>query len=250
MGLFSGISDAISSVTPDLGFGGSTGSSILGMMGVNPLGQLGILEGDSFLGEFGQFLADPMDLFGVRAGQTQEEISGILEESTRAGIEAQEEQRERIRQMYEPWYQSAISSALPQLQAMSEGGEIDYTPSKLYEYQKKTGERNIKRSMAGRGLSESSAAEEKMSDFRLGLAEEEMDRLYAGELSRVQLGSGAADAVGAASRSLGGNVAGLYSNLGGGLNIAQQQYGQARQSAYEGLASSLSGMAQYMEQGA
>jgi hypothetical protein len=250
MGFLSDITGSLGGIVPDIGFGGSSGSSILGALGVNPAGQLGILEGDSIFGEAGQFLADPMDLFGVRSGQTQEEVSGILEASTQAGIDAQEEMRERIRQMYEPWYQSAVSDALPQLGAMATGGEIDYTPSKLYEYQKKTGERNIKRGMAARGLSESSAAEKNLSDLRLGLAEEEMDRLYAGELSRVQLGSGAADAVSAASRSLGGNVAGLYTGLGGGLNISQQQYGEARQSAYQGLASSLSGMATYMEQGA
>lgn len=249
MGLFDSITDAISNITPDLGFSGSVGD-ILGGFGLNPSGQFDILSGDSIFGEFGQFLSDPMDLFGVRAGQTREQISGILESSTAEGIKAQEEQRERIREMYEPWYQSAITESLPQLQAMASGGEIDYTPSKLYEYQKKTGERNIKRTMAAKGLSESSASKEKLSDLRLGLADEEMERLYSGELSNVQLGSGAADAVSAASRSLGGNVGSLYTGLGGSLNLASQRYGDARQSAYQGLASSLSGMAQYMEQGA
>ena len=245
MGLFGGVFDSIGDSIPSIGPGGAF-DFLAGP--ANPGGQLDILGGSQ--GEFGQFLADPMDLFGVRAEQTQEQISGILEQSTQEGIASQEAMREQIRQMYEPWYNSAVNSALPQLQAMATGGELDYQPSKLYEYQKKIGERNINRSMASRGLAESSAKEQSMSDLRLGLAEEEMDRLYSGELSRLQLGSGAADAVSAASRSLGGNVAGLYTGLGGGLNAAQQQYGDARQSAYQGLSSSLSGMANYMEQGA
>lgn len=222
------------------------------LTGLDPAGVFtgtGMAGGESALGEWGQMIADPMDVFGHRATQTEQEVSRIMTESTQAGIAAQEAQRERIREMYEPFYQSAVSGALPQLQAMAEGGEIDYTPSRLYEYQKGRGERNIRRQMAARGLSESSAQAEKLSEFRLGLAQEEMDRLYAGQLSRVQLGSGAADAVGAASRSLGGNVVGLYTGLGGGLSQAQQQYGQARQSAYQGLSSSLMGLAKYMEAG-
>jgi hypothetical protein len=191
------------------------------------------------------------DLWASFSGEQAEEdraaISAILEESAASGIAAQEEQRARIKEMYAPYYESAVSGGLPQLQAMAEGGEIDYTPSRLYEYSKERGERNIRRIQASKGQLESSATEERLSDFRLGLAEEEMDRLYAGQLSRTQLGSGAADAVGAASRALGGNVGALYSNLGAGLNVAQQGYGQSRQSAYDGLAGALSGLSRYME---
>jgi hypothetical protein len=219
-------------------------------IGPTPFDQLNPYHPDNPLGETGQFAADPFDLLGERAGQTQEDISGILEESAQAGIDAQEARREQIRQLYEPWYNAAVNEGLPQLQAMANGGDIDYTPSRLYEYQKDRGERNINRQSAAGGLSESSARQENLSDFRLGLAQEEMDRLYAGQLSRVQLGSGASNAISAASQTLGGNVAGLYSNLGSGLNTAQQQYGEARQSSYAGLSSSLDGMSQYMEQGA
>lgn len=196
------------------------------------------------------YIADPFSAFGVKPSGLGGVALGTgtpLERSTQAGISAQESRREQIREMYEPFYQSAITGGLPQLQAMAEGGEIDYTPSRLYEYSKERGERNIRRIQAAKGQLGSSATEERLSDFRLGLAQEEMDRLYAGQLSRVQLGTGAAGAVGAASRALGGNVAGLYTGLGSGLNIAEQQYGQARQSAYQGLSSSLMGFAKYME---
>lgn len=241
-----GIVDLGSSL-PGMNSGSSTTDDFFAP-GMNIPGYFNMLGGSQ--GSLMQQFLDPMDLFGVQAEQTREEVSGILEASTQAGIESQEAMRERIKQMYEPWYQGAVTDALPQLGAMTTGGELDYEPSKLYKYQKKIGERNVNRSMASKGLFESSASQQKMSDLRLGLAEEEMDRLYSGELSRVQLGSGAADAVSAASRSLGGNVAGLYTGLGGGLNAANQQYGQARQSAYQGLANSLSGMSTYMEQGA
>lgn len=198
-------------------------------------------------GTWAQDVADPMDLFGRRAGEAASESVEIMTKSAERGIAAQEAQRERIREMYEPYYQRAVTEGLPQLQAMAEGGKIDYTPSRLYEYSKERGERNIRRIQAAKGQLGSSATEERLSEFRLGLAQEEMDRLYAGQLSRVQLGTGAAEAVSAASRSLGGNVAGLYTGLGAGVSAAQQQYGQARQSAYQGLASSLAGLSQYME---
>lgn len=203
-----------------------------------------------FMGdETESFLADPLDLFGERAEETRSEVSGIMERSTAAGIEETERQRQRIYELYQPYYESAVESALPQLQALAEGGQVDFEPSRLYEYSKERGERNIRRMQAAKGQLKSSATEEKISDLRLGLADEEIERLYQGQLSRIQLGAGAADAVGAASRSLGGTAAGLYSNLGAGMQSAYQSYGSARESAYQGLASSLRGLSQYMEAG-
>ena len=170
-----------------------------------------------------------------------------MEGSVQAGIAAQEAMRDKIKEMYAPFYDSAVTGGLEQLQAFSGEGELDYTPSRLYEYSKMKGERNIKRTQAAKGQFGSSATAEKLSDLNMGLASEEMDRLYSGQLSRVQLGAGAADIVNSANTSLGGNVSGLYTGLGSGLNIQSQQQGLARQSAYQGLSSSLSGLAKYME---
>lgn len=196
---------------------------------------------------FGEYITNPMDIFGREAGETLGGVRGVMFRSAQEGILAQEAQRERIQELYEPFYRGAVEGALPQLQAMAEGGEIEYTPSRLYEYQRERGERDIRRQMAARGLAASSAQAQRLSDLRLSLAQEEMDRLYSGQLSRLQLGAGAAGAISAAGGAIGRNIAGIYGGLGTGLAAAQQQYGLARQSAYRGLASALGGLATWME---
>lgn len=198
-------------------------------------------------GETGEFLADPMDLFGVRAGRTQAEINRLLEQSASESISSQERIRSKIMERYEPFYQEAVSGALPEIQNLVFGGDVDYTPSKLYEYSLAKGTRNIKRTQAAKGLLDSSATEEKLMDLKMGLAQEDVDRLYKGQLSRLQLGSGAADAVSAASSSLSGNISSIYSNLASGLSASESAYGRARESAYQGLSSTLMGLASYME---
>lgn len=243
MGFLSSLLDPAGLVT------GEKSDNLLGVAtGLDPAGVLtgtGLAGGE--FGEIGQMIADPLDLFGHRAEETRGEVGRLLTESAESGIKAQEEQRQKIKEMYAPFYDSAVEGGLPQLQALAMGGEVDYTPSRLYEYSKERGERNIRRTQAAKGQLKSSATEERLSDLRLGLAEEETERLYSGQLSRVQLGAGAGDAVGAASRTLGGNVAGLYTGLGSGMRLTEQAYGEARQSAFQGLSSSLMGMAKYME---
>lgn len=207
---------------------------------VNPLSL------DNVLGETGQTIADPLDLFGFRAQASLEEQYGIAEESAAAGITSMEEQAARLEELYAPYYNQAVTGALPQLQSMIMGGDVDYTPSKLYEYQKDVGTRNIKRQQAAKGQLGSSGTEAKLANLYSDLASEESERAYGGYLSQLQLGSGAAGAVESASTSTAGNVGSLFSNLGAQQQAIYSNYGDARQSAYQGLSNTLSGISQHM----
>jgi len=193
--------------------------------------------------------ADPMSIFDT-ANKSLSQYSGTpLEQSTQAGIAAQEEQRDKVIGMFQPYYDSAIKDGLPTLQALAQGGEVDYTPSKLYDYSKKLATRNINRTQAAKGKLLSSGTKEMMADMNVDLAKEDMDRFSAGALSQVQLGTSAADIMSSAGASSTGVVGSLYSNLGTGANIQAVQEGSAKQSAYQGMASSLKGLSQYMEAG-
>lgn len=213
----------------------------------------GLAGGDTPLGDFGQLLADPMDLAGHQAEQAQTAITDILTKSAQEGIAQQEEQEAFLRERYDPYYQGAVGEggALGGIQAMAGlGGDVDYTPSRLYEYQKRKGLEGIKTSMAKSGLLHSSAREQRTAEFMGDLSAEEAERAYGGQLSRLQLGTGAAEAVGAAGRSVSGQIGGLYSGLASGLNVTTQAYGQARESSFGSAGNTLGNLAAYqMQQG-
>lgn len=198
----------------------------------------------------GSFIVDPMDLFGKRAKYAQEEITAILTQSAQASIAQQEEQEAFVRERYEPYYQAAVGEggALGALSTMAMGGEMDYKPSRLFEYQKRKGLENIKTGMAKGGLLHSSARMGKEAEFMGDLAAEESERIYGGQLSRLQMGAGGAEAVGAAGRQVSGNIGSLYSGLASGLNVTQQAYGQARQASMQTAGSTLMNLSAYQAQ--
>lgn len=165
-------------------------------------------------------------------------------------VAALEEQESFMRDMYDPYYQGAVGEdgALSNLQTMAMGGEMDYTPSRLFEYQKRKGLENIKTGQAKAGLLHSSATESRKAGFMGDLAAEESERAYGGQLSRVQMGAGAAGAVSAAGSSVSGNIGALYSNIGSRLNLTQQAYGQAKQAIFQTAGNTLSNLAAYQAQ--
>lgn len=188
-----------------------------------------------------EFVVDP---FGT--GEAAADAASIAEESATSGIKALQEQQQTVEELYEDYYNQAITSALPQLQAMTMGGDIDYKPSKLYEYQKELGTRNIRRVQAAKGQLGSSGTKSKLASFYGDIAAEEAERAYGGTLSQIQIGSGAAGVISAAGGAIAGNVGSLYSNLGvQQANIAQQA-GGARQALYQSYGNMMGGLASYM----
>ena len=189
------------------------------------------------------WLADPMDLAGERAEQTQEEVSDILSGNTRAGITQQEQQMGLLDKLQGPFRDAALNSAMPNLQSLAFGGEIDYQPSKLFELQSKVGQRGIRRRLAAQGKLDSSQRFEEEGALLQGLAAEDLQRFEQGQLAQLQTGLDSTEALNAAGQTLGGNISNLRSNLGAGLSQASSDYGAQRQSSFQGAANTVGSLA-------
>lgn len=223
-----GISGALGGKSEDFWDAGAVGSGVPGLQFLSKEDQ-------------GNFL-DPMDLTGDRAAATRNKIRDILVASAEAGVAAQKEMQAKSEEMFKPYYEAGLRS-FGDLRSMATGGDLPegYQPSKLYEYQTEQGNKAITASATKQGLLHSSATDQRRADLASGLAAEEAQRVYGGELSTVQLGTASADSINAASRSLGGNVGSLYSNLGSSLNANTQAYGQARKSSMDSLSNIFAG---------
>jgi hypothetical protein len=198
--------------------------------------------GNDTIGSIANYASDPLDLWGVRAGNARSDIRDILTKSAQAGIDEQNKMQSQIDAMQKPFYDSGLKS-FGDLTKMATGGGMPegYQPSALYNLQLDQGNKGITAGQAKNGLLHSSATSQKRSDLGAGLAAEEAQRVYGGALSSTQLGTASADAINAASQSLGGNIGSLYNNLGSSLNANTQAYGQARQNSMNSLSNMFSG---------
>lgn len=216
------------------------------MSGLADFSKMVVNPGGIF-GDVGDFLSDPLDIFGQRAGAAQSEIEQILTQSAQAGISLNESQLARIEELTAPFRQAATDVALPNLSALAFGGDVDFQPSQLFGRQLEQGRKGILTSQTGAGPGlKSSNTFERLADLVGGLASEDVGRFEQGQLSLLQSGLGSEQALNQAGTTLTGNIAGLQSNLGQGLNISQQNLGQAKQASLQGLSSGLSGLAQFL----
>lgn len=193
-------------------------------------------------GLFGKEILDPLDLSGDRAAETRNTIREILYQSASEGIAAQQEMQGRTEELFKPFYDSGLKS-FGDLRSMAMGGGLPegYKPSKLSELQLDQGNKAITAQQAKSGLLNSSATQQRRTDLAAGIASEEAQRIYGGSLSTTQLGTSSADAINAASRTMGGNIGSVYNNLGSNLNTNLQAYGQARQNSMESLSNIFAG---------
>jgi hypothetical protein len=226
--------DTVSSVAPDLGFGGGANSDFLSILGNNPAGQIDILQGDSIFGEFGQFAADPLDLFGQRAQQTSDRINQILEESAAAGIALNEAQIAEITKLAEPFTTAATQTALPSLSNLALGGDIDFQTSPLAKRQLETGRESIVENRAAGGKLKSSGTFKNLADLASRVASEDIGRFEGGQTALLNAGIGAEQGLRSAGTQVSGNISDLLTNLSSGVgatssNLAnkQLQSGQA-----------------------
>ena len=203
------------------------------------------LAGGEF-GSGGQFIADPLDLFGIRSEQTLEEVKKISLESTRAGIAQQEDQLAELERLQGPFRESALETALPNLEALAFGGDVDFQPSKLFQLQSDIGQRGIRRKLAAQGKFGSSQRFEEESGLLQGLAAEDLGRFEAGQLALLQSGIGATDALNVAGGTLSGNIAALQSNLGAAQAAAAQAAGAQQAASLQGGSAALSGLGTYL----
>lgn len=190
-----------------------------------------------------QDIADPLDLFGGRAGRTAEEINELLKLSTQEGIALNEAQLAEIEKLTEPFRAAATGTALPTLSSLALGGNVDFQPSRLFGSQLEQGRENILRGQAAGPGIKSSATFGKLSDLVSGLAAEDVGRFERGQAGLLEAGRGAEQGLLQAGTRLSGNIGDLLSNLGRGQaataqNLAQQQIasGQTAGSGLQGLA--------------
>lgn len=190
--------------------------------------------GNSGISQF----ADPMDIFGNRAGMTADEIADQQQAASNASMSELQSTYDRIQQLYQPM-EDAGAQGLAQLNSQK------FTPSATYAASLAAGERDLGRKLRAMGRFKSTYGSRQMGDFYTRAAQEEADRQYAPALDLVQLGSGAVNAISGAGNNFGTASGSVLGNLATGAVDNAQQYGQARQASMNSLSSLFSGAAQY-----
>lgn len=215
-----GVVTAPYTVVPDI----ATGGAVSEALGINkPVYETiaGAVE------DVEEFIDDP---FGQGAA-TQQALS-LMEQSTQAGISALTEQQQQVEQMYGGYYGAGLE-ALGNLRSMVLGGDYEYTPSKLFEYQTKMGERAIRRQQAAKGMLGSTGTEQRLADLYTGLAGQETERQYLQTLGQVQVGAGAASRISAGAAGMAGGVGSLYQGQAARQQEIMQGLGGARSALYQ-----------------
>lgn len=183
-------------------------------------------------------IADPMDLFGNRAEQSQDKINEQLKASATASMQELQDTYDKIKGLYAP-LENAGRQGLTQL------NEKGFQPSATYQQNLATGERDLGRKLRAMGRYNSTYGSRQMGDFYTRSAQEEADRQYAPTLSLLQTGSGAVNAVTGAGTNFGAATDRTLANLGQGLFSSAQNYGQQRQNSMNNASNTLGSMAQY-----
>lgn len=189
---------------------------------------------------------DVLDIQGKKAEETANEVNRILRESAEAGISLNQEQLAKIEELTAPFRAAATDTALPQLTALAFGGNIDYTPSKLYETQLQQGRENILQGQAAGSGIKSSATFGKLSDLVSGLASEDIGRFERGQASLLELGRGAQQGLTQAGSRITGNIADLLTNQQAGVGATAQSLAQQRLATGQTIASGVGGLTQLL----
>ena len=205
----------------------------------------GVFGRDSDVYKTYNVAADPLDLWGSRAAQTQEEMSTIAGKSAAQTVASQEEMRQIIEEMMAPYRQQG-EAALGDFTAMSTTGQALTPMSPEYELQRQQGLQNINRGMGAQGRRLSTARDRQAGSFLNALGQEEASRIYGRTLDPIKMGAGATGAVGAAGAAAGQNIGGMYGNIGNAMNTSMQQYGQQRQQSMQQAGNALSGLGSYL----
>lgn len=185
------------------------------------------------------WLSDPLDLFGTRAGATRDRISEINQATLDAQNKARKDAYLRQIGLQQPYYDAGVR-ALSQLDTP---GEIPF--SEQYQNDLQQGTRSLNRSLAAAGKFNSSDADQKLGQFYNQLSGEEMGRRYNNALMPIQIAQNAMGASNAAAQSYGAGMSGAYQNFGQNAAQNAMNYGQNRADVYNTMGQSLNSMAQY-----
>lgn len=190
-----------------------------------------------------------------QAGKSQEKAAKAgADAETQLGyanLDLQKELADQQREDFAPW-RDVGEQALNQLwEGVQSGafdvGEVDVTQDPGYQFRMDQGIEALDKSAAARGRLLSGAQQKGVTDYAQNVASQEYANAYAREanekakkynmLSGLSSG-GQASAAGQAQATsqLGQQSSNIMSNMGRTQNIAQQQQGQARAGAYQGMA--------------
>jgi hypothetical protein len=190
-------------------------------------------------------ISDPMDLFGVRAGNTRDESSNIAMQGAADSITAQEEMRQIVEEMLGPYRQAGLD-ALPGFNAMAAGGNAEMQMSPQYQFERQQGLQNINRGLGAQGRRMSTYGGKQTGNFLNALGQEEANRQYGYNLDPIKIGMGALGTIGNTNASAGQTVGNTLSQTGSNLNSIYQNYGQNRQNSFNQAGNAMNGLASYM----
>ena len=225
MGLFSGSGffNPVGAAGDALGFGAGTGSM-----------------GDAFA-----LANDPMDLMGLRAGATKDEVSGIQMTGANEAIQQQRDQYQRMQDLYAPYRQAGEQGIQGLSNMVMGGGNQPFKLSQMGQYQRGLGEMGLANAFTAGGRSQSSANQKAHGNFYADLLGEDVDRQLGEKYDMVRMAQGAAGAVGAAGQTAQQNIGNLYGSLGTMQAQNALNFGQNRQAAFQGLSNIGSGIMQF-----
>ena len=212
-----------------------------------PVDPAGVLSGTGAAGgEFGegvQVAADPLDLFGIRAGQTADEVSRLNLLAAQEAIEAQRGQIGAVGELFDPFVQAGQVPLSQLVGAITGQGELDFTPSAAFTGGLEEGTRAIRRGAASMGLLDSSGTESRLADLVNALTGQEAQRQIETRLQPIRVAQDASRTIGAQEAAGAGAGSSIFSNLAAQNLATAAQLGQARQSSFTSAAGGLAGLA-------
>jgi len=167
-------------------------------------------------------IADPLDIFGERAEDTKEEVSDIINRAAQEAFESAEERYGQIKKLQKPFVEYGKQAT-----------EKDVTKPYSQQYQETLEEQGgaLNRSLAARGLYDSSYAGEQLSNLALGAAQEEIARQHEDRLNKLKIGQMAAGTAGRGGAQFAGSAGKIGSQKGQGIQNAFQGFGAQRKAS-------------------
>ena len=194
------------------------------------------------LGETGQQIADPLDIFGVRAGQTADEVRRLNKLAAQEAIDFQRGQLGQVTDLFDPFVQAGQQPLSELVAGVTGQGDFQFTPSAGFQGALEQGGRGVRRAAAARGLLDSSGTESRLSDLVNSLTGQEVQRQIEQRLQPIRTAQDASRIIGGQEAATAGAGSAIFGNLGAQNLATAQQLGQARQSAFQSAAGGLSGL--------
>jgi hypothetical protein len=186
---------------------------------------------------------DVFDFNSTDEADAQAEIQKLLKESAESGIALNQQQLAVVEKLTQPFRDAGTQTALPNLQALAQGGDVDFQPSKLAGRQLEAGREGILKSRSGGSL-KSSGTFSNFADLATRVSAEDVGRFEQDQLDLLRTGLKGEDILRGTSTQTAGNVGGIFSNLGRAQNLSLQQLAEQQKAGGETLSSGVQSLSQ------